>query len=195
MSYHIIVLSQHNERKQSRKTTVNLFLESDILDEIRKEAKQRGISLNSRINSILTKYIQFYKRAEEVDDTCVIPKKYFQFVTDSINEEDNISQVAEMHRLWVPAYLHDLNVPLTIENFVEYASRQVGINSRVIDNVTYHVNEEGNRILVYTHRFGLKWSRVLSSALAIFIEELFRYRTECSIYPGSFVIKILERRQ
>lgn len=73
-------MSQHNERKQSRKTTVNLFLESDILDEIRKEAKQRGISLNSRINSILTKYINFYKRAEEIDDTCVIPKSIFSLL-------------------------------------------------------------------------------------------------------------------
>jgi hypothetical protein len=194
MSYYIIVLSQHNERKQSRKTTVNLFLESDILDEIRKEAKQRGISLNSRINSILTKYVQFYKRAEEVDDTYVIPKKYFQFAIDNINEEDNISQVTEMHRLWVPAFLNDLNIPFTLENFVKYAAMQVGINSRTIDNVTYHRDEEGNHILAFTHRFGLKWSRVLSSGLVTFIEELLHYRTEHSIYHGSFVIKVLERR-
>jgi hypothetical protein len=187
-------MSQHNERKLSRKTTVNLFLESDILDEIRKEAKQRGISLNSRINSILTKYINFYKRAEEIDDTCVIPKKYFQFTIDNIHEEDNIKQVADMHRIWVPAFLHDINVPLTIENFVEYAARQVGINSRTIDNVTYHLDKEENRVLAFTHRFGLKWSRVLSRSLAIFIEELFNFRTEVSVYSGSFVIKVLERR-
>jgi hypothetical protein len=187
-------LSAENEPKASKRTTVNLFLESHILAEIREEAKQKGISLNSIINGILAKYIEFYKRAEEVDDTCVIPKKYFQFVIDNINEENNIAQVAEMHRLWVPAFLNDLNMPFTLENFVKYAARQIGINSRTIDNITYHWDEEGNHILAFTHRFGLKWSRVLSSALAIFIEELFHYRTECSIYPGSFVIKIIERR-
>jgi hypothetical protein len=182
-----------DHKSRPKKTTVNLFVETRILEEIREEADQKGVSLNARINSILTKYINFYKRAEEVDDTCVVPKKYFQFAIDNINEEDNIKMVADMHRIWVPAFLHDINVPLTIENFVEYAARQVGINSRTIDNVTYHLDKEGNRILAFTHRFGLKWSRVLSRSLAIFIEELFCYRTEVSVYSGSFVIKILER--
>jgi hypothetical protein len=181
-------------KSRPKKTTVNLFIETRILEEIREEAEQKGVSLNARINSILTKYINFYKRAEEVDDTCVMPKKYFQFAIDNINEEDNIKMVADMHRIWVPAFLHDINVPLTVENFVEYAARQVGINSRTIDNVTYHLDKEENRILAFTHRFGLKWSRVLSRGLAIFIEELFNYRTEVSVYTGSFVIKVLERR-
>jgi hypothetical protein len=176
---------------QPKKATVNLFIDSYILEELRRDAKERETSLNSRINSILRRYLEFYKRAEEVDDTCIIPKKYLQFAIDNISEEDNIKQVAEMHRIWVPAFLHDLNVPLTIENFVEYAARRVGINSRTIDNVTFHLDVDRNRILVFTHRFGLKWSRVLSSSLAIFIEEIFHYRTERSVYPGSFVIKIL----
>jgi hypothetical protein len=184
----------NGESRQTKKKTVNLFIDSYILDELRGEAKDRETSLNSRINSILKKYLEFYKRAEEVDDTCIIPKKYFQFAIDNLGEEDNIKQVAEMHRIWVPSFLHDLNVPLTIENFVEYAARQVGISSRTIDNVTYHVDEDRNRVVVFTHRFGLKWSRVLSSALAIFFEELFHYQTEQSVYPGSFVIKILDGR-
>jgi hypothetical protein len=189
-----IHLSAENEPKASKKTTVNLFLESSILAEIREEAKQKGVSLNSRINSILTKYVQFYKRAEEVDDTCIIPKKYFQFVIDNIEEEKNIAQISEMHRLWIPALFNDLNVSFTLENFIKYAFRQVGINSRTIDNVTYHLDEDGNHILAFTHRFGLKWSRAASFAVATVIEELLQYRTERSIYPGSFVIKVLERR-
>jgi hypothetical protein len=189
------LFAMEHEYGKSKKRTVNLFIDDSTLKILRNEAKARGTSLNSRINAILTKYVQFYKRAEEVDDTCVIPKKYFQFVVDNITEEDNIKQVAEMHRIWVPAFLHDLNVPLTIENFIEYAARQVGINSRTIDNITYHPDSDTrNLILVFTHRFGLKWSRVLSSGLSIFIEDIFRCRTKLSVYPGSFVIRVLDYR-
>ena len=157
------------------------------------EALQKGISLNSKINGILAKYTQFYKRAEEVDDTCIIPKKYFQFAMDNNDEEKNVDQVTEMHRNWIPALFNDLNIPFTLDNFVKYTVKQVGLNSRTIDNITYRTDNDGNYILAFAHRFGIRWSKALSSGIATVIEELLDHRTECSSYPASFVIKIMKR--
>jgi hypothetical protein len=190
----MIFMSDQSESKNPKKATVNLFVDSAILKTIREEAAGKGISLNSRINGILAKYVEFYKRAEQVDDTCIIPKKYFQFAIDNIDEEKNIAQVTEMHRLWIPAMFNDLNIPFTLDNFVKYAVKQIGINSRTIDNITYRTDDDGNYVLAFTHRFGIRWSKALSSGVAAIIEELLRYRTECSIYPGSFVIRVMKRR-
>lgn len=180
-------------QEDKTKKTVNLFIDSSILNTIREEATEKGVSLNSRINGILAKYVEFYKRSEEVDDTCIIPKKYFQFAIDNIDEEKNITQVTEMQRLWMPAMFNDLNIPFTLDNFVKYAIKQIGINSRTIDNIAYYTDDDGNYVLAFTHRFGMRWSKALSSGVATVIEELLSYRTECSIYPGSFVIKIFKR--
>jgi hypothetical protein len=46
------------EPPQTKKTTVNLFIDTNIIQDIRKEASQMEASLNSRINVIL-KYFDF----------------------------------------------------------------------------------------------------------------------------------------
>jgi hypothetical protein len=181
------------EVKDKPKANVNLSIDSHILKIIRAEAQEKGISLNSRINAIMSKYVNFYKRAEEVDDTCIIPKKYFQFAIDNIDEKDNRAQVAEMHRIWIPALFNELNIPFTLDNFIKYAVKQVGVNSRTIDSMTNYTDDEGNIILAFTHRFGLKWSKALSAGVATVIEELLHYKTECSNFSASFTIKIMKR--
>jgi hypothetical protein len=187
-------LSGHSgSKRQAKKSTVNLFIDSNLLETLRKDALKKGISLNSIINGILAKYVQFYKRAEEQDDTCVIPKKYFQFVVDYIDVEDNAAKVAEVLLVWIPALFNDLNIPFTLENFIKYAMEQIGVGGRTVDNLTYHVDEHGNHCLAHSHKFGIRWSKTLSKAIATVIEELLKYRTECAVYPGSFVVKVLEK--
>lgn len=180
------------QQRNNRKITVNLALDDKIVEEIKREAKHNGMSLNARINSILSKYINFYKRSEEVDDTCIVPKKYFQFIVDNLDEKDHIAQVTEMHRIWVPAFFNDLNIPFTLENFVKYAAEGIGVNSRVIDSVRHQKDEEGTDILSFTHRFGIKWSKALGLGLAAALEELLTCRTKTTVYPGNFVIKIIK---
>ena len=180
-------------KRQRKKSTVNLFVDSDVLEVIRNDASQKGISLNSKINTILAKYVRFYRQAEETDDTCIVPKRYFQFVIDNIDVEVNIAKVAEGLLVWIPALLNDLNVPFTLENFVKYIVELVGVNGRTIDGIITHHDQEGNYILSFTHQFGIRWSQVLSKALTKVIEELLHYRTEYSLYSGNFVIKILKR--
>lgn len=69
----------------SKKITINLSFGSEILGIIREEAKQKNVSLNQKINSILTDYVYFYKRAEEFESV-TFPKDYFELVLDIIDE-------------------------------------------------------------------------------------------------------------
>ena len=82
-----------------------------------------------------------------------------------------------MHCIWIPALFNELNIPFSLDNFIKYAAKQVGVNSRVIDNMTNYTDDEGNIILAFTHRFGIKWSKALSAGVATVIEELLNYRT------------------
>ena len=181
-----------SERQQRvKKKTVNLFIDSDIIKEIREEANQKAISLNSRINGILAKHIQFYKPAEEVHQTCIVPKKYFQFMVDYLDEESNIAELTEILRIWIPVSFNDRNIPFTLDNFIKYVCEENALNSRTIDSFNSYTDECGDRILVYNHQFGIKWSKVLSQSLCTVITELLKCRTVAMVYPGSFVVKVI----
>ncbi len=119
-------LSQIDDGEQPKIATVNLFIDTNIIQEIRKEARQMETSLNFRINVILKKYFDFYKRAEEVADTCIITKKYFQFVVDSIDEKQHIIELTKTFRVWTPALFNDLNVQFTLDNFMKYICETYG---------------------------------------------------------------------
>ena len=97
---------------RDKKTTVNLFIDKNIINEIRKEADNKGISLNSRLNNILTDYVWFYKRAEEFQSV-TFPKEYFQFVLDNIDEQKLTEFFDTLLSGLIPTVLLDFKVPIT----------------------------------------------------------------------------------
>jgi predicted HicB family RNase H-like nuclease len=53
--------------KASKKATVNLFIDENVIGELKKEADYHGISLNAKVSSILTKHVNFYRHAEALE--------------------------------------------------------------------------------------------------------------------------------
>ncbi|HET7284441.1 MAG TPA: hypothetical protein VFI70_07120 [Nitrososphaeraceae archaeon] len=47
--------------KDSKKVTVNLSIDSRILEELRKESSSQNMSLNAKINSVLLKHVDFHR--------------------------------------------------------------------------------------------------------------------------------------
>lgn len=59
-------LSEEIESKNRKKTTVNLFIDEGVIDDLKEESKAKGISLNAKINMILAKYANFYRRRKRL---------------------------------------------------------------------------------------------------------------------------------
>jgi hypothetical protein len=60
-------------------------------------------------------------------------------------------------------------------------------------NFSYYKDEEGHLSLVFKHNFGIKWSRIISSAYCHCIEKTLTYHTAVTILPSIVTIKVLEK--
>jgi hypothetical protein len=182
---------QPNTRTK-RKTTITFSIDDDILKVIRKESQDDEISLNSRINTILGKYINFYKRIEDVGAQ-VISHKTFHFRLENIDEEKYTDHLYESLSELFPLYLYEKELPVTFENFVEYFLPDIGVNSGSFDSVLYSKDSEGHPRVLLRHRHGMKWSRILCNATVRRLETVFNYHTSAKIEASSILITILEK--
>jgi hypothetical protein len=80
------------ESKSNKKATVNLSIDARLLQELRKEASSQNLSLNAKINSVLSKHVYFYRHATQLG--CVIwdPKVFLAFL-DHMHDEDKIIDI------------------------------------------------------------------------------------------------------
>ena len=53
--------SEDTQGKPRKKTNVTIFVDVQLITEIKKEAETINTSLNSRLNSILLEYVMFYR--------------------------------------------------------------------------------------------------------------------------------------
>ncbi len=101
--------------EKTTKSTVNLFVDSGILDELKEEAKSKGVSLNAEINAILNKYVNFFRRAEEIHALIIEPRQWMVFL-EMLDENKTAEIMKNDGNPAVVAYLKHNKIPITKEN-------------------------------------------------------------------------------
>lgn len=182
-----------SERQRSKaKTTVNLFIDSKVIQELKTEAKGKNMSLNAVINTILTKYTQFYKYSDELE-VCMMPKSHYRFIVNNINEKKHTQSIAQDLLQWIPLYLNQRNIPVTLENIIKYSFEIFAVGGRVIDSFSHYVDNDGKTNLVFKHDFGLRFSRMAGAATCQVLNELLSLHFTFKPFHNNFVLRVAER--
>jgi|SRR5919112_3553700 hypothetical protein len=179
-------------KSAAKKTTVNLFVDSNVLEDIRKDAQNDGASLNARINDILTSYSLLYKYNKE-QDAVFITGKTHRFFLDSIDENKLIDHYIEVTSDLAASMLIERNVPFTLDNFIRYIIEGVAKNSGSYKKFAHFKDEDGHTCLLFRHNFGDKWSKILGTGMCYLLEHLVKCHTNLRLLPNSALIKILEK--
>jgi hypothetical protein len=174
------------------KTNVTIAMDNQILNKLRAEADDKNQSVNTRINEILTKYTQFYKRCDELK--CVaIPAQIYKLMLDNMNEQIGIGWLKKaVHEIWPSVMIHD-NIPTDIENFVEHSFVITAKSAGLFSMFKKHYDEKGFLCLVFEHEYGIKWSRMISEVFAESLIDLFKVKVERSVLPSTVLIRVLEK--
>jgi hypothetical protein len=90
-------IGKGSSSKNSKKSNITLAIDTEIVNMLKDIAESEGLSINSKINSILWKYISFYKYIEQ-DSSMVIPSRSVNFFVENIAEEK-----------WIEEYCHALD--------------------------------------------------------------------------------------
>jgi uncharacterized protein (DUF4415 family) len=194
-AYHGKRRSLHQpQRQQQQKTTVSVSIDSNMLDEIKAEAESKHVSLNATINRILSKHAIFYRHAEE-QQSMVLTNKNFRLFVDCIDEKILLDTFNENSCDLIPTIFNQRNIPLTLDNIIEYCYKGIGLFAGTFHDFSYYKDKEDDHLcLLFRHNFGIKWSRVLAAGIAYQIESTLGYHViPVSILISSVLLKIVEK--
>lgn len=188
-----LLLSGQNMQKSDKKTTINIFIDRKVVQDLRSEAEIKGVSLNSNINSILKNYTNFYRRAKELQ-AVFITGNDFRFFLENMDEKKMLDNFKHNLTDIIPSSLEERQIPSTFENHIEHEYSQMAVNAGIIYRFTRYYDNEGLLCLLFQHHFGPKWSKMLAEGIAYQIETLFGIPTKYIISPSRAVITIVDRR-
>ena len=187
-------LNRHNKKASSprkiKKSNITLAIDTEIVDMLKGMAESEGLSINSKINSILWKYIIFYKYVDQ-DNSLVVPSRSVNFFLENIPEEKWIQEYSDTLDEIVPYFFLELKITQTLESTLKVVFDRLLLYGGSYNGYSCHPDNNGNLNLVFRHEYNIKWSRILSATYSRFVERTLGY----SAYPLNvsekwFAIKI-----
>jgi hypothetical protein len=179
--------------KNNKKSNITLAIDSEIQNVIKNISEAEGLSVNSKINSILWKYISFYKYVEQ-DTSLIVPSRSVNFFVENIDEDKWMKEYSDMLEEIIPFFFLELNAAQTLENTLKVVFEQLLAYGGSYKGYSCHVDEDGNMNLVFRHEYGMKWSRILSAVYTRFIQRtLHQPAYPLKLAETWFAIRLSER--
>jgi hypothetical protein len=181
--------------KSTKKSNITLAIDSEIQGTLKNIAEGEGLSINSKINSILWKYVTFYKYVEQ-DNSLIIPSRSVHFFIENIDEDKWIEEYSQMLDEIVPFFFLELKTAQTLENTLKVVFDRLLAYGGSYKGSSCHVDKDGHMNLVFRHEYGIRWSRILSAVYTRFIQKTLNQPAyPLNISETWFAIRISERTQ
>jgi hypothetical protein len=191
--------NQNNKKasfsKNGKKSNITLAIDTEIQNILKNMAEGEGLSINSKINSILWKYVSFYKYVEQ-DSSLIIPSRSVNFFIENIDEEKWIQEYSDTLEEIVPFFFLELKAEQTLENILKVVFDRLLAYGGSYKGYSSHVDNDGYLNLVFRHEYGIKWSRILSTVYTRFIERTLNQPAyTLNVAEKWFAIRLSERTE
>ena len=181
--------------KSIKKSNITLAIDTEALNALKNIAEGEGLSINSKINSILWKYVSFYKYVEQ-DGSLIIPSRSVNFFIENTDEEKWVQEYSDTLEEIVPFFFLELKIEQTLENTLKVVFDRLLAYGGSYKGYSCHVDNDGNLDLVFRHEYGIKWSRILSTVYTRFIQRTLKQPAyPLNIAEKWFAIRISERAE
>ena len=181
--------------KDGKKSNITLSIDTEVQNVLKNIAEGEGLSINSKINSILWKYVSFYKYVEQ-DNSLIIPSRSVNFFIENIDEEKWIQEYSDTLEEIVPFFFLELKAEQTLENTLKLVFDRLLAYGGSYKGYSYHVDNDGYLNLVFRHEYGIKWSRILSTVYTRFIQRTLNQPAyPLNVAEKWFAIRISERTE
>lgn len=173
---------------QRKKPNITIISDTKTLNELKKWAGTRGLSMNALINDILAKNTFFYRYASE-HECMIIPSTIYSSIIDTSSEKSLVDVTSRTANEMVQSIFSHNSIPYTMDNMIKFYFESVGLWSGLY-NIFKHYNEIGSTILVFEHKYGIKWSRVISQSISNLVKETLHRQPENKILPNTVIITV-----
>jgi hypothetical protein len=180
---------------KSKKSNITLSIDTETGNMLKNMAEGEGLSMNSKINSILWKYVTFYKYVEQ-DSSLIIPSRSVRFFIENIDEDKWIEEYSDTLEEIVPFFFLELKTAQTLENTLKVVFDRLLAYGGSYNGYSYHMDKNDNMNLVFRHEYGIKWSRILSAVYIRFIQKtLNQHAYPLNVAEKWFAIRLSERTE
>jgi hypothetical protein len=181
--------------KSGKKSNITLAIDTEVQNVLKNIAEGEGLSINSKINSILWKYVSFYKYVEQ-DGSLIIPSRSINFFIENIDEGKWIQEYSDMLEEIVPFFFLELKAEHTLENTLNVVFDRLLAYGGSYKGYSCHVDNDGYLNLVFRHEYGIKWSRILSTVYTRFIQKTLNQPAyPLNVTEKWFAIRMSERTE
>jgi hypothetical protein len=175
---------------KNKKSNITLAIDAEILQLLKNIAEGEGLSINAKINSVLWKHVTFNKYVEQ-DCSLIIPSRSVNFFIENIDEEKWIQEYIDTLEEIVPFFFLELKTIQTLESTLKVVFDRLLLYGGSYRGYSSHADNNGNLNLVFRHEYNIKWSRILSTVYARFIEKTLGHTAyPINISEKWFAIKI-----
>jgi hypothetical protein len=146
--------------QRSRKTRLRTFrLEEELDALLQKDAKSKGISVNSLLSIIITKYAEWDRYVEKFN-VITMKKESFKTLVSAI-DDDKVTDVSQELGDKVPSqFIFFWFKKNTLENYLKYIS----LICKHGGFAQYEIEQEGREYTItLIHELGEKWSNFLAN--------------------------------
>ena len=165
-------VDEHEDEKESVVRTFRLPVKRDRL--LTEEAKEKGITLNAMMNSVLTEHQDWLKRATESGFVWIHRSSY-----RAIIEELDDETLRRIGRTVVPEWVEDMSRYMFQSTDPERIldTLEVRYTHDPLMRVNF-IREKGNYTLVFTHDMGPKFSILAEAVTKELVTKYFRVEPE-----------------
>lgn len=179
------------ELKENNRLNVTLSLDITLFNELKRESELSNGSINSKINTILTKHVRFYRIMEEIGRD-VIPQEVFDSML-GIMDEEKLCKIMENHiNTTIYSIFTHNGIPLSLDNIESHFFQQFGLWSGMYSAFHSYTDLDKTISLTFEHKHGIKWSRALGRMFSAAIKNFLGAETDYEIMGNTVKIMIRE---
>ncbi len=176
---------------KSKKTTVNLSGDTNMIDELKKESNDKGQSLNAHINSILAKHLSFFRHALN-HEVVIIPQDMWSSLLEIMDKKTIVDIMEKNGTPTVISLFNHNNVTFTIGNIIKYCFEEIALLSGCYSSFNHYRNGDGEICLVFNHKFNKKWSEILAEVYSDMIEKMLNQKSSSVISSNTLLLKLMQ---
>ena len=176
---------------QRKKPNITIISDAKTLNELKKWADSKGLSMNALINEVLTKNILFYRYVSE-HDSMTIPSTIYSDMINMLPKKILVDMVSKTISEMIQSLFANNNVSYTMDNMIEFYFESVGLWSGLY-NIFKRYNDMGVTNLVFEHKYGIKWSEILAQSISSVMKGTLNLSSQHKILPRVVILQVDKR--
>jgi hypothetical protein len=181
----------NNAADINRYTTITFRISTHVLNKLRGQSENKGVSLNSVVNQVLKHYVE-WEEFEPQMGMIPFPKNVLHNIFSDMSQEQIIKLAANVGKDTAIDMAIFMKGRIDFSGFISWIEmRMKNSDSQFV----HRINEDGEHTIIIRHSLGRHWSLYLKVMLVSALTEVFKAQVKDVIMTDSMISFICKKNE